>query len=189
MLLPEAVENIITFSKVVYIIIYCFLFPLSLIFHEVSFSLAMIIVKTFGLSFCLLDILRILQNQPEEHRSNALEEALNSSERRRNALIQQVVVMVAVVTSIVLTEYRFSLGSFAFLPMIVNIMRYQKEVKNVENQLITATHYEKYSDLIKVTGMNLLICHLLACFLISITFLNFAETWMTQANIAEAPWY
>ena len=73
--------------------------------------------------------------------------------------------------------------------MIINITKYQKtSLAKLESQFFTATHYEKYWDIVKVMAMNLLICHLLACILISITELGFAETWMTKAGICHAPW-
>lgn len=97
--------------------------------------------------------------------------------------------MLAVMGSIVMTEYRVSFGSLMFVAMAVNIRKYQKEINNLESEVGTATHYEKYFDLVKIVLMNLLICHLLACFLISITYLNYPETWMTQANIVGSPWY
>jgi hypothetical protein len=58
---PQGFQNAVTFFKVIYIIIYYFLFPLSLLFDEVSYSLPMVAVKALGLCFCIIDALEILQ--------------------------------------------------------------------------------------------------------------------------------
>ena len=38
-------------------------------------------------------------------------------------------------------------------------------------------------------ALNLFVCHLLACILISMTTFRKSNNWMTQANIYNDPWY
>lgn len=94
-----------------------------------------------------------------------------------------------VLTSMVITEYSVTLSSYFFGAMLANLMRYQKGAIRLESRFLTATHYEKYWDLVKVLAINLLVCHLLACMLIAVTHLEQESNWMRDKGIDGAPWY
>lgn len=73
--------------------------------------------------------------------------------------------------------------------MALNIKTYLNNIGKLQNHFFTATHREKYWDLIKVIGMNLLVCHLLACALIAIASIHPDESWMMTNHIISSPWW
>jgi hypothetical protein len=73
--------------------------------------------------------------------------------------------------------------------MALNIKTYLSHIGKLQNHFFTASHREKYWDLIKVIGMNLVVCHLLACVLISIASIHPDDSWMMTNNIISAPWW
>ena len=172
--------------------VYLFAFPLSLIFEEVSKSEGLIVLKSIGIMLCLMDIMELLQSSPQNHYQNysSSEDIKKVKEKKKKAFIIQITIIFFTILSIILTEVDVFCNSLCFIFMLINIKKYQKEaLGKLESQFFTATHYEKYWDIIKMMAMNLLVCHLLACVLISITHFKLPENWMTKANIFYAPWY
>jgi len=113
-------------ARILYIIIYFFAFPLSLLFKEVSFSIPMLTLKVFGLALAFFDFMETLQSNTTKEQLSFLSTAqlLSLGQLRKQALMMQTMVVVCTTASIILISDNVSIGSYLFLGMALNIKRY-----------------------------------------------------------------
>lgn len=148
-------------------------------------------MKAFGIFFCLVDILELCQEEVVQDQSQtiSLEGFKKKIAAKKNGLIFKTITIVLTIISLVLSLCQSRVGSLFFVGVSFNIKEYLNNFSIIENHFFTATHHEKYWNLVKVLSLNLVVCHLLACVLIAVASIHPQDSWMTTNMINLGPWY
>ena len=93
------------------------------------------------------------------------------------------------IISLVLSHFLSRVGSLFFIGVAFNIKEYLNNFSIIEDHFFTATHHEKYWNLVKVLSLNLVVCHLLACILVAVASIHPEDSWMSTNMINLAPWH
>jgi hypothetical protein len=80
-------------------------------------------------------------------------------------------------------------ANLLFIAVCFNVSHLSEQVRELEDQFLTATYVHKYWNLLKVILKNLFVCHLLACCLIGLSFISKEQNWMTPNGLDRLPWY
>lgn len=148
-------------------------------------------MKAFGVFFCIVDILELCQEEvvQEQSQTISLEGFKKKIAAQKNGIIIKVIIIVLTIISVVLSFFLSRVGSLFFIGVAFNIKEYLNNFSIIEDHFFTATHHEKYWNLVKVLSLNLVVCHLLACVLIAVASIHPEDSWMTTNMINLGPWY
>lgn len=148
-------------------------------------------MKAFGVFFCIVDILELCQGEvvQEQSQTISLEGFKKKIAAQKNGIIIKTFIIVLTIISLVLSFFLSRVGSLFFVGVALNIKEYLNNFSIIEDHFFTATHHEKYWNLVKVLSLNLVVCHLLACVLIAVASIHPEDSWMTTNMINLGPWY
>lgn len=125
----------------------------------------------------------------EQSQTISLEGFKKKIAAQKNGIIIKTFIIVLTIISLVLSFFLSRVGALFFVGVAFNIKEYLNNFSIIEDHFFTATHHEKYWNLVKVLSLNLVVCHLLACVLIAVASIHPEDSWMTTNMINLGPWY